>query len=149
MSCRSTAGFTLVELVVILLIVGVLAVSATARLGDIDQFGARGFGDELVSATRFAQRYAVASGCTVRITINAGGYSITTQDAVCGFGTAVQAPGGSAFVGAAPSGVSVVAGTGSYDFSATGDTGAGGVVNVQGGGSNVTFTITAASGFVQ
>jgi len=145
--CR---GFTLIELVVIMVLIGVLAVFSIGRFADRSSFEARGYYDELTAATRYAQRYAVASGCTVRITIDgAGNYSLSTQDAVCGVGTSVQGPDGSTFSGAAPSGVSVSPLNTSFDFDALGATGAGGMVQVQGGGSTHSFTITAGSGFVQ
>lgn len=141
-------GFTLIELVVIMLIIGMLAVFASGRFANQDVFETRGYYDELVSATRFAQRYAVASGCTVRINIAATTYSLATQDATCGIGTPVQSPSGGGFAGNAPAGVGVTAGASSYDFDASGGVNAGGSITVSGGGATLTFSITPGSGFV-
>ena len=144
----SNTGFTFIELIVIVMILGVLALAVSGRFAERAAFDARGYFDQLVAATRYAQRYAVASGCTVRIEINADSHALTTQDAICGFGTVVQSPAGGAFTGNAPSGVSVTAGAGSYDFDARGNVSAGGGVTVAGGGNAISFTITPGSGFV-
>lgn len=141
-------GFTLIELIVIMTIIGVLAVIATGRFANESSFGARGYYDELSSAARFAQRYAIASGCTVQINIAATTYALTTQDATCGAGTNVQAPAGGNFSGTAPAGVSVTAGAGNYVYDAYGDVAAGGTVTVSGGGTALSFAITADTGFV-
>lgn len=146
----SSSGFTLIELVVIMTIIGVLAIYASGRFTDQDSFDARGYYDELVSATRFAQRYAVSSGCSVQINIAMSNYSLTTQDATCGFGTSVQSPSGNNFSGTAPGGVTVTGGTGNYLFDAHGNVSTTGntTVTVAGGGSSLSFVITGVSGFV-
>jgi len=53
-------GFTIVELVVILLIVGILAFGVGPRFFDLAVFRARGFHDEALSILRYAQKTAVA-----------------------------------------------------------------------------------------
>lgn len=146
-------GFTLIELIVILVIAGVLAVFALGRFTGSDSFDARGYYDELVAATRYAQRYAVASGCDVQIDIQAGSFSVTMENAPCpsgvgAFGTNVQRPDGGNFAGAAPSGVSVTS-TGTFRFDPFGDeTTGGGTITVSGGGTTLSFTVTPGSGFV-
>lgn len=146
--CVHERGFTIIELVVIIIIIGVLAVFATGRFANDTSFQTRGYFDELLSATRFAQRYAVASGCDVQIQI-AGDYSyaLTTQDAICGVGTAVQGPGGGAFGGAAPAGVTATVGTHRFDARGALIAG-GGVVQVSDGSSTHAFTITSNTGYV-
>ena len=142
-------GFSLIEMIVIIVIISVLAVFSIGRFADEESFSARGYYDELSAATRFAQRYAVSSGCTVQINITLTTYAVTLQDASCGVGTAVQGPTGANFSGSAPSGVTVTSGTGDHEFNARGDLDSGGgMVTVQGGGGSHSFTITAATGFV-
>lgn len=147
-------GFTLIELTVILVIVGVLAVFASSRFTTNDSFQARGYHDELVAATRFAQRYAVASGCGVQIDIQSTSYALTvsnTATATCpGAGNPVQGPTGENFSGTAPTGVTTGGATGAYVFDALGDvdTGTDSAITVSGGGTSLGFVIRGGSGFV-
>ena len=60
-------GFTLVEMIVTLIIVALIAAVAGPRFFSLSAFQESGFYDETVSAVRYAQKYAVASGCTVRV----------------------------------------------------------------------------------
>lgn len=53
-------GFTLLELVTIIAIVGILAALVISRLGTRDSFDSRGFYDKATSIVRLAQKTAVA-----------------------------------------------------------------------------------------
>ena len=57
---NSTRGFTLLELVVIIVIVGVLGIAVTARFTGRDGFDSRGFYDRATAVVRTAQKTAVA-----------------------------------------------------------------------------------------
>ncbi|MBC7780052.1 MAG: prepilin-type N-terminal cleavage/methylation domain-containing protein [Proteobacteria bacterium] len=54
------AGFTAVELVVVIIILGVLSAVALPRLVGRTAFESRAFADQVASAVRFAQRTAIA-----------------------------------------------------------------------------------------
>lgn len=74
---RRTAGFTLVELVVTLVIVGVLAVFAIPRFAERSVFDQRGFIDQTHAAIQFARKSAVAQRRNVCVAVAAGAVSVT------------------------------------------------------------------------
>jgi MSHA pilin protein MshC len=62
-------GFTLTELVAIMIIMSVLAAVAMPRFLGVQIFESRGFYDEVLSSLRFAQKMAVGTGCEIQFTI--------------------------------------------------------------------------------
>lgn len=74
--CVQERGFTLIELIMVLVIMGVLAVFAAPRLFNRTDFDARGFHDETLAYLRFAQKTAVAQRRTVCVAFG-GSNSIT------------------------------------------------------------------------
>jgi MSHA pilin protein MshC len=143
-------GFTLVELVTIIVLLGVLSVMALPRFFDAGVFRGRGFFDEVANAARYAQKLAVASGCEVELDLSGGGYALHQRDACDGssaFTRAVPRPAGSgAFAGSPPSGVSMsVTGSPPVVFDSQGRATPGGVT-VTIDGRN--FTIVGESGYV-
>lgn len=106
-------GFTLVELIVVIVLLGTLSVLVLPRFLDMKLFKQRGFYDQTVSALRYAQKLAVASGCDVQVTLGPAGYALS-QRAVCDTSSAFTLPvphpdGAGSFTATPPSGVSVAA----------------------------------------
>lgn len=126
---RNAAGFTLTELIIVLVIVGIVIVVAMPRFAVKQDFDARGYMEETLSAVRYAQKFAVASGCDVQVTVNGSGYSLKQRasltgpgcSSAAGFATPVVDPslqdktggGAHAFADDTPSGLTV---TGAMTF---------------------------------
>lgn len=73
---RGLRGFTLIELIMVIVILGVLAVFATPML-KTDGFKARGFHDETLALLRYAQKTAVAQRRSVCVNLNSTGVTLT------------------------------------------------------------------------
>jgi MSHA pilin protein MshC len=71
-------GFTLVELIMVLVLTGVLAVFAAPRIFNSTDFYARGFHDETMAMLRYAQKTAIAQRRTVCVTFAVAGVSTAT-----------------------------------------------------------------------
>lgn len=121
----SRKGYTLVELVAVLALVGLLSAIAAPRFFDAGVFTQRGYADELASAIRHAQRVAIASGCNVRFISNAGGYSalqgtpLASCQAPAAWNVPVVRSDGSPLSGPAPIGAAPTPAV-QFEFNATG-----------------------------
>jgi len=146
-------GFTLVELVVVIVIVGTLAAVAMPRFVGNQSFQERGYYEELVAALKFAQKLAVASGCPVRMQIDASGYTASQQQSLAGrcdpsdasWSTPVVLADGSALSRVAPAGVTATPNT-TMVFNALGTTNLGADQSIAVGPH--TLVVQAISGYV-
>ncbi len=103
-------GFTLVELVTSIVIIGILAAAIGPKFFDNQSFSERGYADEVASALRYAQAVAVASGCGAAVTITANSYQAmqpANAPPACsgGFTRTITRVDGGTLSGTAPSGV--------------------------------------------
>lgn len=129
MSCRNYQhGFTMIELIMVIVIMGVLAVFAAPRMLSTGDFYARGFHDETLGLLRYAQKTAIAQRRTVCVVLttsiasppNAGAklnLASVAGSALCD--TPLPGPTGGAAVITARSGVDFSAST-SFNFNGLG-----------------------------
>ena len=141
---RAATGFTLTELVVVIIIATVLAAFAAARI-NTRSFDTEGFANRAAAAVRYAQRLAVSQRRSVAVTVTAGSIALTYPDAPLGGAPVHEPPGTGPFTVTAPSGVTL-AGT-SFTFSALGRPSTGSVITVTGDVAR-TITVEAETGYV-
>ena len=146
---RSEHGFTLVELIMTLVIIGILAAVVGPRFFDRKVFDDRLFFEETVSAVRYAQKLALASGCLTQVSLGAGGYRLR-RAANCtsgGFSAEVQGPDGQTpFANTeVPAGVSVSTTNFPVVFDSLGRPSGAASATI----GAFTFSVTAETGLVQ
>jgi MSHA pilin protein MshC len=143
---RRAGGFTLVELITILVVVAILAAVAAPRFFTRLSFEERGFYDQSVASIRYAQRVAIAERRNVFVVMEANRIRLC-YDGACG--AAVRDPGSNnAYDINTPDGVGLDTTT-TFSFNGLGQPSivANLVVTVT-GQDNRTFTLQRETGYV-
>jgi MSHA pilin protein MshC len=150
------AGFTLVELVTVLIMLGILAAYAVPRLTDRTGFNSRGVYDQAQGIVRYAQKVAIAQHRTapnqpVVVTITAGAISVCCKNPDGSGGSVLDPSTGAALGLTAPAGVTLTPAVFSFDGAGTPNIGAQLAISVNSSGVgdiNRTFYIEAQTGYV-
>jgi len=82
MKSAISKAFTLVELVIIVLLIGILAVIAVSRVGVVSNFRQEGTLTKVRADLRYAKEYAMNNSCHARVAYDTAGdtsYTITTD----------------------------------------------------------------------
>lgn len=66
-------GFTLVELIMVMVLIGIISAVTLPRFFDRRAYDARGFLDQSLSMIRYAQKLAIAQRRDVYVNVNSGG----------------------------------------------------------------------------
>ncbi|MCP4188421.1 MAG: type II secretion system protein [Gammaproteobacteria bacterium] len=147
------SGFSLIELVVVMLLLGILSLFAMGRLFDQNQFAARGFFDDMVTAVRFAQKLAVSTGCEVQVLITSTSYQLR-QSSSCtagDFTNLVPNPANRAndyLNNDMPDGYSLSSATILFNWLGVPSSGVDTVVTFSGGSTPLSFTVYGQTGLV-
>lgn len=151
-------GFTLIELIIVVVMLGVLAVFAAPRILGTGDIYARGFHDETLGYLRYAQKTAIAQRRTVCVAFGAGAtgsvtLTIATAAATNSCASALTGPRGSAAVLTARSGVQFATTPTNFNFDGLGQpiTAAGAAQATQTfqvTGVSKSITVETATGYV-
>lgn len=138
-------GFTLIELIMVMVIVGILAIFVAPRMFDANVFRSRGFSDQVQASLRYAQKVAIAQRRFVCATFTANSITLTTG-ATAACGTPLQSPTGAAsYVVNAPANTTFVGVPAAFSFDALGRPSAGQSLTVTG---ETAITVEAETGYV-
>lgn len=146
-------GFTLVELVAVIVILGVIAMVAAPRFFDINTYDNRGVRDQVISTLRYAQKAAIAQRCFICVVISGNAVTLTYDTtppstvhaaASCpGNPLTNPATGSAPYTVSASNGVTVTAAT--FNFDALGRPSAPQSITVSG---NAPITVETETGYV-
>ncbi len=149
------SGFSLIELIAVIVLLGILGIVALGRFSNQDAFAARGFFDDTVVAVRFAQKLAVSSGCDVRVvTASTPPYYQVLQSSTCtadDFVNPVAKPADRSSnyqSGPIPAGYGLTAGTITFDALGAREEATSSFV-LSDGTTSYTFTVHAGTGLVE
>jgi MSHA pilin protein MshC len=143
-------GFTLIELIMTMVIIGIIALVAAPRFFDNDVFQARGFSDQVQASLRYAQKSAIAQRRNVCVTFTANTVTLTiaaTAGAASPCDTNLQSPtGDTSYVITAPAGIAFAALPANFSFNALGRPTSAQTIIVTGAANSI--TIETETGYV-
>lgn len=147
-------GFTLVELIMVIVMLAILSATALPKFFEKNSFAEHAFFADTLNAVRYAQKLAVATGCSVKFSISSDSYRLNRQGDL----SSISCSGGSTYSLAVPhpssgtsdysgseSGITLTSSPASFIFSPLGTVSADAIVTVNG---SKTINVISATGFV-
>jgi len=143
-SLRTLRGFTMVELITVMVIAGVLASFALPYFTDRAKFNSRGFHDQVISTLRYAQKAAIAQNRFICVAFTANSIAVNYgNDNTCASGV-LASPSGTPYP-IENSNISVASTQNPLWFDALGKPQASAVITVQ---NTAPITIELETGYV-
>lgn len=148
------AGFSLIELVVVIVLLGIIAVVVIPRWQGGSGFEERALRDQVVAALRYAQKSAVAARRTVCVDFTAVpskvvfSISSTYPAANCSVGSSLVGPEGSNLSVVASGSVTFASSASSFTFDAAGRPSTAASITVSGLPAALAITVESETGYV-
>jgi len=147
MQNNNQLGFTIIELVMVIVLLGTLSATAMPKFFSKNSYTERALFDDSLHAASYAQKLAIATGCPVQFSITSNRYilnrSTSCDNATYTLDVPHPSSGTSDFSGS-ESGVNLTASTSPILFYALGNTSTDATINV----ANKCFKIVADTGYV-
>lgn len=147
MSKMKHSGFTLVELVATLIVVGILALTALPRFFDRTFFESMGFADQVQASLRYAQKISISQRRFTCVGFTSNSLTLTVGATnVCGTNL-VSISGDPTYSVAAPQGINFAAIPAAFSFDPLGRASIGQTITISGGTPH-NIIIEAETGYV-
>lgn len=142
-------GFTLVEMIIVIVLLGIVASIAMPRFFGAASFQGSGYAHEVAFGLRWAQKLAVAQRRDVHVSLDATGLSFCLTAFPCNPADFAPGPDNTKpYTLAPPSGVTLVSSHATLSFDALGRPDAGPVTLTVTGGAAHVITVEAETGYV-
>jgi len=150
---RTARGFTLLELLVVLLIGGILSFYAMGQIANVGEVNAQGFADQLASELRFAQKAAVAQRRSVYVNVTAASNHLyACLDAAVPCLHPLAQPAGGVLDVSGPASVVLTSNVTQFSFNSFGSPSTNAAIQLvatAGDGHQYTITVQPDTGYVQ
>ncbi len=140
----SHSGFTLVELILIILLLSIISAVAIPKFFNANDYQVRAAYDETANAVRYGQKLAVASGCEVQVLFSASGYALQQHASSCASGSFATISTQHPFSSASFSDVSISSSPNSFIFDTMGRSSSSVAVTI----GSYSFSVVPETGYV-